>query len=129
MKLTTDSKETPELSFDLDLRVVSPVSANPAKVAFENVPVSLPDYDVSTLSKFTWITVTRSEGLELKNITSDLSFIKVKIESAEPNKQTYLLRVGFSEKPAPGKHQGVIKIETNHKDAPLIEVPVSITAN
>lgn len=129
VKLTTDSTETPELSFDLDLRVVAPVAANPAKISFDNVPVSIADYDVSTLSKFTWITVTRSEGLELKTITSDLPFIKVKIESAEPNKQTYLLRVGFSDRPAKGKHQGVIKIETNNKDVPSIEIPVSVVAN
>lgn len=129
IKLTTDSQETPELSLDLDMRVVAPVTANPAKIVFENLPVSKPDYDISTLSKFTWVTVTRSGGLELKNITSDLPFIKVKIESIEQNKQTYLLRIGFNEKPGLGKHQGTIKIETNNKDVPVIEIPVTITTN
>jgi hypothetical protein len=129
IKLKTDSPETPELSLELDLRVVAPVSANPAKIVFENLPVSLPDYDISTLSKFTWVTVTRSGGLELNKISSDLPFLKIKVESVEPNKQTYLLRIGFNEKPAKGKHQGLIKIETNHKDMPVIEIPVTITAN
>jgi hypothetical protein len=129
VKLMTDSKETPELSLDLDMRVVAPVSANPAKLSFENLPVSAPDYDISTLSKFTWVTVTRSGGLELKNISSDLPFLKIKVESVEENKQTYLLRVGFNDKPPKGKHQGVIKIETNHKDIPFVEIPVTITAN
>lgn len=129
IKLTTDSKETPELSFDLDLRVVPPVNVNPGKLAFDNVPVSMPDYDISGLSKFTWVTVTRSGGLEITNLTSDLLFIKVKVESVDNHKQTYLLRVGFNAKPAAGKHTGVIKIETNNKDIPLIEVPITVNAN
>ncbi len=128
IKLTTDSKETPELSFDLDLRVVPPVSVNPGKLAFDNVPVSLPDYDISGLSKFTWVTVTRSGGLELTNLTSDLAFIKVKVESVDNLKQTYLLRVGFNAKPAAGKYKGVIKIETNNKEIPLVEVPITVNA-
>lgn len=128
IKLTTDSKETPELTFDLDLRVVPPVNVNPGKLAFENVPVSMADYDISGLSKFTWVTVTRSGGLEITNMTSDLPFIKVKVESVDNNKQTYLLRVGFSAKPAVGKHSGVIKIETNNKEIPLIEVPITVNA-
>ncbi|MBI3423006.1 MAG: hypothetical protein HY011_08700 [Acidobacteria bacterium] len=128
IKLTTDSKETPELAFDLDLRVVPPVNVNPGKLAFENIPVSLADYDISGLSKFTWVTVTRSGGLEIKNMTSDLPFLKVKVESVDNNKQTYLLRIGFSEKPPVGKHAGTIKIETNNKDIPLIEVPVTVSA-
>lgn len=128
IKLTTDSKETPELSFDLDLRVVPPVSVNPGKLAFDNVPVSLPDYDISGLSKFTWVTVTRSGGLEITNLTSDLSFIKAKVESVDNLKQTYLLRVGFNAKPAAGKHTGIIKIETNNKEIPTIEVPITVVA-
>ncbi len=128
IKLTTDSKETPELAFDLDLRVVPPVSVNPGKLVFDNVPVSLADYDIGGLSKFTWVTVTRSGGLEITNMTSDLPFIKVKVESVDNNKQTYLLRVGFSAKPAAGKHSGVLKIETNNKEIPLIEVPITVSA-
>ena len=110
LKLTTDSKETPELSFDLDLSVVPPVNVNPGKINFENVPVSVADYDVTGLSKFTWVTVTRSEGLEITKMTSDLPFIKIKVESVDNHKQTYLLRIGFSEKPPAGKHTGTIKL-------------------
>jgi hypothetical protein len=128
IKLMTDSKETPELSFDLDLRIVPPVNVNPGKLAFDNVPVSTTDYDISGLSKFTWVTVTRSGGLEITNLTSDLPFIKAKVESVDNLKQTYLLRVGFNAKPTAGKHTGVIKIETNNKEIPLIEVPITVNA-
>jgi hypothetical protein len=124
----TDSKETPELKLTLALGVVPPVSVNPAKINFESIPVSLEDYDISTLSKFTWVQMRRGDGFEIKNMTCDLPFIKVKIESVEANKLTYLLRIGFNAKPPKGKHQGLLKIETNNKDAPLIEVPIMVNA-
>jgi len=128
VKLTTDSKETPELTLELDLRVVSPVKVNPAKVVFESIPFSLPDYDFSTLSRFVWVTISRGEGLEIKSLTSDLPFIKAKVETVTGNGQTYLLRIGFSDKPAKGRHQGVLKVVTNNKDVPLIEVPLQVDA-
>ncbi len=128
VKLTTDSKETPELVLELDLRVVSPVKVNPAKVVFENIPFSLPDYDFSTLSRFAWVTITRGEGLEIKSLTSDLPFIKAKVETVTGNGQTFLLRIGFSDKPLKGRHQGVLKIATNNKDVPLVELPLMVDA-
>lgn len=128
VKLLTDSKETPELTLTLDLRVVAPVKVNPARVTFENIPFSLPDYDFSTLSRFAWVTITRGEGLELKSLTSDLPFIKAKVESVTGNGRTFLLRIGFSDKPAKGRHHGVLKIETNNKDVPVVELPLMIEA-
>jgi hypothetical protein len=128
VKLATDSKETPELALELDLRVVSPVKVNPAKVIFENIPFSLPDYDFSTLSRFAWVTITRGEGLEIKSLTSDLPFIKAKVESVTGNGQTFLLRIGFSGKPAKGRHNGVLRVETNNKDVSVVEVALMVEA-
>jgi hypothetical protein len=128
VKLTTDSKETPELALELDLRVVAPVKVNPAKVVFENIPFSLPDYDFSTLSRFAWVTITRGEGLEIKSLTSDLPFIKAKVETVTGNGQTYLLRIGFSDKPSKGRHLGILKVVTNNKDVPVVEIPLQVDA-
>ena len=128
INVETDSAETPKLAIPLSLQVVAPVTANPAKLLLDNVFVSNPDYDVTTYGKFTWVRFARGEGLELKSLTSDLPFIKVKVESVEGNNQTYLLRVTFSARPPLGTHTGKIKIETNHKDVPLLEIPVTVVA-
>ena len=125
VKLTTDSKETPEIALELEANVVPPVRANPARILFEDLPVSRPDYDITTLSKFLWVSVVRSAGLELRVISCTLPFIKVKIEAADSD---YTLRIGFTEKPQPGTHTGLIKIETNNKDVPVVEVPITVIA-
>lgn len=128
VKVETDSAQTPVLEIPVAVQVVSPITANPAKLTLDNLPVSNPEYDVTTYGKFIWVRFARGEGLELKSFTSDLPYLKVKIESAEGNGQTYLLRVGFGNKPPVGTHTGKIKIETNNKDVPLLEVPVTVIA-
>ena len=59
---------------------------------------------------------------------TDLPFLKVKVESSEGNNQSFLLRVTFNEKPTVGTHTGKIKVETNNKDVPLVEIPVIVVA-
>jgi hypothetical protein len=128
VKLTTDSKETPELELQLEAVVISPVSVSPTSLVFENVPVSNPEMEISLVSKFLWVRVGRSAGLEVKSITSDLPFIKVKTEMSDPNGSSITLRVGFSEKPPKGTHTGKIKIETNNADVKAVEVPITVNA-
>lgn len=128
VKLTTDSKQMPELTVDLQVAVAPAVTVNPATLVFENVPVSDPESDITYLSKFVWVKLARGNGLEAKTITSDLPFLKIKNESSDPNSQTILLRVGFSEKPPKGVHTGKIKIETNNSDVKEVEVPIKIVA-
>ncbi|MDX2043570.1 MAG: hypothetical protein SF097_20300 [Acidobacteriota bacterium] len=131
VKLATDSKQMPELTVDLQIVVVPAVSVNPANLVFENVPVSDPEGDVTYLSKFVWVKLARGNGLEVKSITSDLPFLKIKNESSNdsnPTTQTIVLRVGFNEKPPVGTHSGKIKIETNNADVKVIEVPIKIVA-
>lgn len=128
VRLTTDSKQMPELTIDLQVVVAPAVTVNPATLVFENVPVSDPESDVTYLSKFVWVKLARGNGLEVKSITSDLPFLKIKNESNDPNGQTILLRVGFGEKPLKGTHIGKIKIETNNSDVKEVEVPVKIIA-
>ncbi len=126
--IETDSTETPKLEIPLSLQVVSPVTVNPAKLMMDNVFVSQADYDVTTYAKFTWVRFARGEGLELKSLTSDLPYLAIKVESVEGNKQVYMLRVTFKDRPPVGTHQGKIKIETSHKDVPLLEIPVTVIA-
>jgi hypothetical protein len=128
LTIETDSTETPKLEIPLNLTVVAPITVNPAKLMMDNVYVSQADYDVTTYAKFTWVRFERGEGLELKSLTSDLPFLVAKVESVEGNKQTYLLRVTFKDRPTVGTHTGKLRIETNHKDVPLLEVPVTVVA-
>ena len=128
IKLTTDSKEMPELIIDLQVVVFPAVTVNPANLVFENVPVSEADADVTYLSKFVWLKLGRGDGLEIKSMTSDLPFIKAKVESINGNGQAIVLRVGFSEKPPVGTNKGKLKIETNNQYVKELEVPITVTA-
>lgn len=128
VKLTTDSKEMPELAVELEAVVFPAVTLNPTNLVFENVSVSDPESDVTYVSKFVWLRLGRGTGLEVKSMTSDLSFIKIKVESNEPSGQSIVLRVGFSEKPPKGSHTGKIRIETNNSDVRYIELPITVNA-
>jgi len=127
-RLVTDSLEHPELALTLEAVVLPPVTVTPAALSFEDMPVSRPDYDVATLSKFVWVRHGVGGGLELKKLSSTLPFIKVKIESVSGGGQAHLLRVGFTDKPAPGRHAGALRIETNNQEVPVIEIPLTVTA-
>jgi hypothetical protein len=126
LKLKTDSQETPELELHLQVTVSPAVTLNPASLTFENVPVSDPQIDISLISKFMWVRAGRGAGLEIKSITSDLPFVKAKIESVDGSSIT--LRVGFSEIPPKGPHTGKIKIETNNPNVKTLEAPITINA-
>jgi hypothetical protein len=128
VKLTTDSKETPELEIFLEVVVIDPVSVHPSPLTFENVPVSDPEAVISAVTKLLRVRLERGVGMEITSIDSDLPFLKVKKESVYGNGQMILLRVGFNEKPPKGTHQGVIRIETNIPNAKVIEVPVTVNA-
>jgi hypothetical protein len=126
LKLTTDSKEMPELELRLQLTVSPAVTLHPASLTFENVPVSDPEVEISLISKFLWVRAGRGGGLEIKSITSDLPFVKAKIEGIDGSSIT--LRVGFSEKPPKGTHTGKIKIETNNPDVKTLEATITVNA-
>jgi hypothetical protein len=126
VKLTTDSKDMPELSLTLEVIITPAVTVNPASLTFDNVPVSDADAEVSLVSKFLWVRAGRDGGLEVKSITSDLPFLKVKVETADGGSIT--LRVGFGEKPPKGTSSGKIKIETNNSDVKFLEVPITVNA-
>jgi hypothetical protein len=126
LKLTTDSKDTPEIVLNLEVIVAPAVTVNPQSLTFDNVPVSSPDAEITLVSKFLWVRSGTGGGLEIKSMTSDLPFVKVKIESMEGS--SIALRVGFSEKPQVGSYTGKIKIETNNSDVKILEVPITVNA-
>ncbi|MEO6726730.1 MAG: hypothetical protein ABIU20_11460 [Blastocatellia bacterium] len=128
VKLLTDSKEMPELTVELEAIVYPAVSVTPTHMVFENVSVSDPDSDVTFLSKFLWVSLGRGDGLQVTSMTSDLPFVKIKVESNEPSGRSVILRVGFNAKPPVGTHTGKIKIETNNSDVKFFEIPITVTA-
>lgn len=128
VKFLTDSKEMPELAVELEAIVFPAVTVNPTNLVFENVPVSDPDAEIAYVSKFVWLRLGRGSGLEIKSMTSDLPFIKIKVESNEPSGQAVVLRVGFSEKPPKGKYTGKLRFETNNSDVKFIEMPITVIA-
>lgn len=127
-KLITDNKDAPELELQLEVMVVSPITISPTSLVFENVPVSNPELEISLVSKFLWVRAGRGAAMEIKSVTSDLPFVKVKSEMGDPNGSSIALRVGFSEKPPKGTHTGKIKIETNNADVKVLEVPITVNA-
>ena len=128
VKFLTESKETPELTVELEAIVFPAVTVNPAHLVFENIMVSDPEADVTYTSKFVWLRLGRGNGLEVKSMTSDLPFVTIKVESNDPNGLAVILRVGFKDKPAKGTHTGKLRIETNNSDVKFIEVPITVTA-
>lgn len=126
VKLMTDNPEQPVLEVSLEVNVYPAVSVSPASLNFDKVNVSDPEADLTFVSKFVWVRLGRGAGLEIKSLTSDLPFIKAKVESV--NDGQIVIRVGFSEKPAKGTHTGKLRVETNHNDVKLVEVPLTINA-
>jgi hypothetical protein len=125
--LKTDSREFPRLQVHLEATIFPLLSVSPQLLLFENLPVSQPDYTVETLGKFVFIRQARGATLEIKKLTATLPFLKVEITDSVPG-QAYTLKVGFKEKPPQGEHRGVVKIETNNPDTPVLEVQVVVTA-
>jgi hypothetical protein len=128
VKLETDSKEMPVIELELEAVVVPAVTVSPNTLSFENVPISDPEVEVPLISKFLWVRLGRGAGLEVTSATSDLPFVKVKVESTDNNGQSVLLRVGFNAKPPKGTHTGVVRIQTNNSELKETEIPITLTA-
>jgi hypothetical protein len=126
VKLATDDPQYPELSINLEMIIISPVLLNPTTLNFENVPVSSPDLNLQSLSRFVWVRQAKGMGIEVKSASSDLPFIKVKIESRDG--ATVLYRVSFIEKPPKGIHNGKLTFEVTSPVNKVFEIPVTVNA-
>ncbi len=130
VKLVIEGGQPAELPISLDLGISPPVYSNPKEIKFGVLPVSQAGYDLSSAAKFFWLRQPRGGGLQIKNMTATLPFIKVTMEAEELAGGTFRVKVSFDKdaKIKPGLHEGVIKVETNNPFMPVVEIPVSLIA-
>ncbi|HZS07567.1 MAG TPA: DUF1573 domain-containing protein [Blastocatellia bacterium] len=128
LRVTTESREFPELQLQLDGNVEPAVSALPKALNFGVLPISNPAYDVSRTGKFLFVRLARGSGLEIKKVSSTLPFLK--IEALDDVKgQSYRVLVMFDkEKLAKGEYSGKIILELNNPLTPILEIPVTLNA-
>jgi hypothetical protein len=127
VELETDDPQYPKLHVKLDAEIVPPVDVTPTLLTFDNLPQPGAATDATRVSKFIWIR-QMDGGLAVRNATSTLPFVKLSIESADPEGRQALVRVGFSSQPPSGVHEGTLRIETNNKEVPFVEVKVKVVA-
>ena len=127
VKLATESRESPELELQLEATVVVPVYADPATISFDNVPVSQAGYNFSLFNRAVWIRQVRGRGLDVKGVSATLPFLRLKMETKVPG-QVYVINVGVDKTLTKGDYKGNIKVETNNPEVPVINVPVTVSA-
>lgn len=125
--LATDDPETPVIEATLEARVVHAVDATPTRLLFEKIRPAV-DAAAPQDAKFLFVRSERGSGLAVTSATCDLPFIAVKIERADPDGRSVILRVGFTAQPAKGVHLGRIKIRTNNPDRKEIETEIEVRA-
>jgi hypothetical protein len=123
LKVLTDSPETPEISIPLEVTVYAQVFAMPTSIALPTMPLEI---DPTTLNiPAISIRKIREGGLQIKSVHSSLPFFRVSLV-AEVEGQAYKVQLAFDKNrmPKKGEFKGIIRIETNDADAPVIEIPV-----
>src|SRR4029453_765107 len=125
VELETDDPQYPKVHVKFDAEIVPPVDVTPALLTFDNLPQPGAATDATRVRKFVWVR-QMDGGLALRNATSTLPFVKLSIESADQEGRQALVRVGFSTQPPSGVHEGTLRIETNNKEVPFVEVKVKV---
>ncbi len=121
----TDNERFPEISLYLEVNVTGDLAISPTSVR-------LVDLDDTSKTELPVITVSNTNGdLKIKHVSSNLPFLKLEVSAAEPNK-AFNIRLSLNkdavEKMKLKRQQdfsGYILIETNDKDTPLIQLPVT----
>jgi hypothetical protein len=126
----TDSARRPQIPLYLDLTVIGELSVTPVSLKL----VDLPDYGGSSKNDLPIVTVSKVKGeLKVKRVSSNLSFLTLNVSEEQPDKLYDIhLALNMSElEKLRSKGQqsftGYILIETNDKDTPLIQLPVTGT--
>jgi hypothetical protein len=127
LRVVTDNPANPEMQIELDLNVYAKVFASPSSLVLPAMPAN------AELSNVSWPTVfirkLRDGGLQIKSCTSTLPFLKTELVT-EAEGQVYRIRLTVDQKKvAAGAYRGVIRIETNDPDSPVLEIPVSGSFN
>lgn len=126
VRLRTDAPGQGEIPITLEMVVIPPVLLNPAELIYDSVAVSDPALNLQSLSRFLWVRQARGMGIDIKGVSSDLPFLRAKIEAKDGS--TILLKVTFTDKPAKGVHTGKISIEVISPINRVMEVPVRVNA-
>jgi hypothetical protein len=122
LKVLTDSAAQPEVAIEIDFTVYPKVFASPASITMPALPAT------SDLSAINWpmiyVRKVREQGLKIKSYSSTLPFIKLELLT-ENEGQVYKIRLTLdTSKIKPGEFKGMVRIETNDPDVPVIEIPV-----
>jgi hypothetical protein len=127
VELETDDPQYPKIHVKLNAEIVPPVNVTPLVLTFDNLPQPGAASDATRISKFVWVRQADG-GLTLSNVKATLPFVKATIESADQDGRQGLVRVGFSAQPPSGVHEGTVRIETNNKEVPFVEVKIKVIA-
>ncbi len=124
LKLVTDSKDSPELTVDLEATVFSHIFATPTSILLPLVPTTIEE-SAFNLPAIT-IRKIREAGLQIKKVSSTLPFI-VPTLSTTVEGQVYQVKLAFKKTNTleKGPYKGKIIVETNDPDSPVIEIPIS----
>lgn len=125
VRVITDSTAQPEVKIELDLTVYPKVLASPASITMPVLPIG------SQLSTINWPSVfvrkLRETGFQIKSYTSTLPFLQLGLKT-ETEGQSYRIQLTLdTSKIRPGEFKGMIHIETNDADVPVIDVPVQVS--
>jgi hypothetical protein len=126
VRLTTDSKETPEVVLHLNATVLAKVFVTPSTVT---MPKQSLNTDLASLNiPLIYVRKVRETGLKLKSVRSTLPFLNLEVKT-ETEGQFYTIRVSIdkSKISGPGEFKGEIQVETNDPEVPAINIPVEMS--
>jgi hypothetical protein len=123
LRLITDSKESPEITIDLEATILSYIFTSPKSILLPLIPTTIEE----TAFNLPSITIRkiRDGGLQIKKVSSTLPFI-IPTLTPQIEGQSYQVKLTFKQTKSlvKGPYKGKILIETNDSDSPVIEVPI-----
>ncbi|MFP5260756.1 MAG: hypothetical protein ACLGJB_02480 [Blastocatellia bacterium] len=127
LKILTDSAAMPELPIRLDVTVFPRVFASPTSIMMPTLSVT------SDLASINWpminVRKVQAGGLKIKSYSSTLPFIKLDLLTAKEG-ELYQIRITIDNgKVKPGEFKGMVHIETNDANVPVIDIPLKVAFN
>ncbi|PYP89656.1 MAG: hypothetical protein DMF61_03020 [Blastocatellia bacterium AA13] len=124
VELLTDSKEFPKVEVPIDVTIYPWVIASPDIISIPRMtladerPLIVPPIYVRKI---------KDGGLKINKVSSSLPFISTNVTS-QIEGSTYMIALSFDKaqiKKA-GDYKGIIRIETNDPEVPVIEIPIQV---
>ncbi|HWP42319.1 MAG TPA: hypothetical protein VNO14_03720 [Blastocatellia bacterium] len=122
MRVLTDSASKPEFTIQLDVTVFPQVFVSPASIVMPKLSLA---NDVASITiPMIYVRKVREGGLKINKVSSSLPFLTLQVVT-ETEGQFYTVRMKFdkSKITGTGDFNGVIRIETNDAQNPVLEVP------